>query len=100
MAALVHHASQNSPAQARALQRPQEVALEVSCRLILASLSTVEGCWMCVSGDTLCRTMATQLIMHERIETTLPKAKELRGFADRLITWGKQVWLSSLCNLS
>ena len=39
-----------------------------------------------------CRTMATQLIMHERIETTLPKAKELRGFADRLITWGKQVW--------
>ena len=35
--------------------------------------------------------MATQLIKHERIETTLPKAKELRGFADRLITWGKQV---------
>ena len=35
--------------------------------------------------------MATQLLMHERIETTLPKAKELRKTADNLITWGKQV---------
>lgn len=37
------------------------------------------------------RTMATQLLMHERIETTLPKAKELRKTAEKLITWGKQV---------
>ena len=38
----------------------------------------------------LLRHLATALILRERIETTLPKAKELRGVADRLITWGKQ----------
>lgn len=36
------------------------------------------------------RTMVTQLIEHERIETTLPKAKELRRIADQVITLGKQ----------
>lgn len=35
------------------------------------------------------RTMVTQLIHHERIKTTLPKAKELRRIADRMITWAK-----------
>ena len=38
----------------------------------------------------LLRNLVTSLILHERIETTLPKAKELRGLADRMITWGKQ----------
>lgn len=38
----------------------------------------------------LLRNMVTSLILHERIETTLPKAKELRRLADRMITWGKQ----------
>ncbi len=38
----------------------------------------------------LFRNMATSLILHGRIHTTLPKAKELRKFADRLITWGKK----------
>ena len=33
--------------------------------------------------------MATQLLLHERIETTLPKAKELRKMADKLVTLGK-----------
>jgi large subunit ribosomal protein L17 len=32
---------------------------------------------------------ATSLITHERIETTLPKAKELRRLVERLITKGK-----------
>jgi large subunit ribosomal protein L17 len=32
----------------------------------------------------------TSLILSERILTTLPKAKELRRLADRMITWGKQ----------
>jgi len=36
------------------------------------------------------RNMATSLIMHERIKTTLPKAKELRSFAEKLVTLGKQ----------
>ena len=34
--------------------------------------------------------MATSLLMHSRIATTLPKAKQLRRIADRLITIGKQ----------
>lgn len=33
--------------------------------------------------------MAASLIEHEQIVTTLPKAKELRSFADKLITLGK-----------
>ena len=35
------------------------------------------------------RTMCDQLIEHERIETTVVKAKELRRFADKMITLGK-----------
>ena len=34
--------------------------------------------------------MATSLIEHEQIVTTLPKAKELRSIADKLITLGKR----------
>lgn len=36
------------------------------------------------------RNMATSLLMHERIETTLPKAKELRGIVEKMITLGKR----------
>jgi large subunit ribosomal protein L17 len=34
--------------------------------------------------------MAASLIKHEQITTTLPKAKELRGVVDKLITLGKR----------
>ena len=34
--------------------------------------------------------MAASLIAHEQITTTLPKAKELRRIADRMITLGKK----------
>ncbi len=34
--------------------------------------------------------MATALIEHEQIVTTLPKAKDLRSVADKLITLGKR----------
>lgn len=34
--------------------------------------------------------MAAALIKHEQIRTTLPKAKDLRGVTDRLITLGKR----------
>jgi large subunit ribosomal protein L17 len=38
----------------------------------------------------LFRSLVTSLIEHERIETTEAKAKEIRGFTDRMITLGKQ----------
>ena len=34
--------------------------------------------------------MAASLIRHEQIVTTLPKAKELRPYVDRLVTLGKR----------
>ena len=39
---------------------------------------------------SLLRNQATALIRHERIETTVPKAKELRPFVERLITIAKR----------
>jgi len=36
------------------------------------------------------RSMTTSLILHGQIETTLPKAKELRKFADRMIGYCKK----------
>lgn len=38
----------------------------------------------------LLRNQATALLEHERIETTVPKAKELRPFVERLITIAKR----------
>jgi ribosomal protein L17 len=35
-------------------------------------------------------TQMIALLTHERIRTTLPKAKELRRIADTVITWAKQ----------
>lgn len=39
--------------------------------------------------------MANALIKHEQIETTLPKAKELRRFVDKLVTLGKKGGLAN-----
>ena len=39
---------------------------------------------------SMLRNMATSLLVHERIETTVPKAKELRGIVDKMITLGKR----------
>ncbi len=36
------------------------------------------------------RNMATSLLKHEQIKTTLPKAKELRPYVERIITLGKR----------
>ena len=34
--------------------------------------------------------MATSLLLHEQIKTTIPKAKELRWYVDKMITLGKR----------
>lgn len=51
--------------------------------------------------------MVTQLLKHERIETTLPRCKELRKMADQVITLGKQArryhlngWSAVLCSFA
>jgi large subunit ribosomal protein L17 len=43
----------------------------------------------------LFRNLVTSLLEHERIETTEAKAKELRGFTDRMITLGKEGTLAA-----
>ena len=41
------------------------------------------------------RDLVTQLIIHERIETTETKAKELQRLADRMVTLGKKGTLAA-----
>ena len=43
----------------------------------------------------LFRSLVTSLLEHERIETTEAKAKEIRGFTDRMVTLGKEGTLSA-----
>ena len=44
---------------------------------------------------SLKRNLAMALIEHKRIKTTLPKAKELQSFVERLVTYAKKNNLSS-----
>jgi large subunit ribosomal protein L17 len=44
----------------------------------------------------LLRNLCTSLITHERLITTLPKAKELRPFAERAITLGKRALVADV----
>ena len=39
----------------------------------------------------LLRNLCTSFVIHERLVTTLPKAKELRPFAERAVTLGRRV---------
>ncbi|KAG6721689.1 hypothetical protein I3842_03G124500 [Carya illinoinensis] len=43
---------------------------------------------------SMLRTMVSQLVKHERIETTVAKAKEIRRLADNMVQLGKE---GSLC---
>lgn len=45
--------------------------------------------------QAMLRNMATSLLRHEVIKTTLPKAKELRRIAEPLITMGKNATLAN-----
>lgn len=44
---------------------------------------------------SLVRSLARSLIIHERISTTEAKARELRPFVERLVTYGKTGTLAS-----
>ena len=46
--------------------------------------------------QAMMRNMVTNLFRHEVMETTLPKAKEVRRFAEKAITQAKRVPLSSI----
>ena len=43
----------------------------------------------------LLRSLARSLVIHERISTTEAKAKELRPFVEKLVTYGKRGTLAS-----
>ena len=45
--------------------------------------------------NALLRNMAAALIKHEQIQTTLPKARELRPYVEKLITLAKRGGLSN-----
>src|SRR5882672_4921544 len=47
---------------------------------------------------SMLRNQATALLRHEHIETTVPKAKELRPFVERLITIAKRGVASGAAN--
>lgn len=46
--------------------------------------------------EAMLKNMVTSLIMHERITTTVTRAKELRKLADRMITLGKKGDLAAI----
>lgn len=46
------------------------------------------------------RNMVTNLLKHEHMETTIPKAKEVRRHAEKIITLGKRVTLARLAKAS
>ena len=47
-------------------------------------------------GGIVFRTMVSQLLRYERIETTVAKAKELKRLADKVVTIAKEVVISSV----
>jgi len=48
----------------------------------------------------LINSLARSLVLHEKMETTEPKAKELRPFVEKLITKGKQKDIASRRTIS
>ncbi|MDR0977634.1 MAG: 50S ribosomal protein L17 [Endomicrobium sp.] len=46
------------------------------------------------------RNLAVQLFLHEKIETTLPKAKELVSYSEKLLTKAKKADLSAIRSVS
>ena len=49
---------------------------------------------------SMLRSLATELFLHEKIETTLPKAKELVSYAEKLVTRAKKADLNAIRAIS
>ncbi len=45
--------------------------------------------WLSSQRKSILRNMATDLFVHEKIETTLTRAKELQRYSEKLVTLGK-----------
>lgn len=50
--------------------------------------------------EMMFRNLATSVILHEKVKTTLPKAKEIRPIVERLITVAKKGDLSAIRKLN
>lgn len=50
--------------------------------------------------ELMLRNMATSVILHEKIKTTLPKAKEIRPIVEKLITTAKKGDLAAIRKLN
>jgi large subunit ribosomal protein L17 len=55
----------------------------------------VSFCGFAMLFSTRGSNMVTSLIEHERIKTTVPKAKEVRRLADQMVTYAKKNTLES-----
>lgn len=51
-------------------------------------------------GNHMLRNIATSLVLYEKVDTTAPKAKELKGFIDHILASSKKVDLSTIRNLN
>ncbi|XP_057491355.1 uncharacterized protein LOC130777079 [Actinidia eriantha] len=73
-------------------------ASQSSLGLLTLSLSAITVTKMrklnCPTGHQISmpKTMVSQLVKHERIETTVSKAKEIRRLADNMVQHGKEVY--------
>ena len=50
--------------------------------------------------DHMLRNLATSLVLYEKVDTTVPKAKELKSFVDHLIATSKAKDLTAIKNLN
>ncbi len=46
--------------------------------------------WLSAQRKSILRNQATDLLIHERVETTLTRAKELQRYTEKVITLGKK----------
>jgi len=93
-AGLPRHSSGKAPARAHlvtATRRGRHARLvtphsgKMNNRIRLRKLNRTSS-----HRDAMFRNMVTSLIEHDRIRTTLPKAKERKRIADKAVTWAKK----------